>query len=334
MIMMKKLIIFIALAFCMCMVATPVAASVPMYESKYVDYNPTLGAAPVGAGGWVVFGLRAGGSAQDLNVYVINDNQKNVTFDASYNPDKSDIVGQNKNFLLVKILPDGVSEQEQLAAGSYTAYLRNGNGGQVEVQHFKIGGGAMETVLFLGHAVGNVKYIEPLTAHAWIDCKDVSLNGVKIVRDEWVPSREVQKWIPGEWVGRGKSRHYVEGHYDTVRTPGYWTYKLEGRVSVKTIDTEIGNVNNMALKGVVTVTVYYAVDTNFNHILNTAQTLTYKYKTFTGTFTANPKGTTFYDTQVVFSDRINDAIVDDNNFPEVTNVGIETIVPSGYHLRA
>lgn len=315
------------------MAATPVAATGSYYENKYVDNNPALTTPPVGAGGWVVFNIRAGGSAQDLNIYVINDNQKNVTFDASFNPDKSDIVGQNKDFLLVKILSDGVSQQERLATGSYTAYLRNGNGGQLEVQHFKIGGGATETVPFLGHAVETLRYIEPLTADAYIDYKDVCLNGVKIVRDEWVPSHSEQKWVPGKWVGYGRSRHYVEGHYETVTIPGYWTYKLEGRVTVKSISTEIGNVNDLSLKGVVAVTVRYAVDTNFNRPLNPTQMLVYKEKKFKGTFTANPNGITYYDAPVVFSDRINDAIVDDNNFPEITSVGIETIVPAGYHLR-
>jgi hypothetical protein len=331
--MMKKLIIFVALAVCLCMVATPVAASVPMYESKYVAVNPANAAAPSTAGGWVVFNIRAGGSAQDLNIYVINDNQKNVTFDASFNPDKSDIIGQNKDFLLVKILPDGLSIQEQLATGSYTAYLRNGNGGQMEVQHFKIGGGAIETVTFLGHAVETLRYIEPLTASAQIDYKDVCINGLKIVRDEWVPAREEQKWVHGKWVGYGRSRHYVEGHYETITIPGYWTYKLEGRVTVKSINTEIGNVNDLSLKGVVSVTVRYAVDTNFNHAFNPTQALAYKERKFYGTFTANPKGTTYYDAPITFSCRINDATIDDNNFPEVTQVGIDTIVPAGYHLR-
>jgi hypothetical protein len=43
-----------------------------------------------------------------------------------------------------------------MGAGDYTAYLQNGNGNQLEVQKFKIGGGGTTYVNFIGAAVSVV----------------------------------------------------------------------------------------------------------------------------------------------------------------------------------
>jgi hypothetical protein len=124
-------------------------------ENVYVDRNPALyEVLPTGSYGYVVFYIRAGGSAQDLNIWVGND-AKNVTFDPTYNPDRTAIEGQNPDFLKVKVLQDGVSEPQMLAAGNYTAYLQKGNGDQLEQFQFKIGGGATERVPFLGDGVSS-----------------------------------------------------------------------------------------------------------------------------------------------------------------------------------
>jgi hypothetical protein len=158
-----------------------------------------------------------------------------------------------------------------------------------------------------------------MSVSAWIDGCDVNLNGLKVVKDELI---------------------VVPGHYERIclfccrnvwiPTYSYWTYKLEGRVTVKSIDTVITNPNNIPLTGTVNVVVAYTVDRNFGHLLNTNPDLVDKTKTFTGTFTSVPSGTTFYDGNIVFSDRINDAIIDDGHFPFVQSSSINTVLPWGY----
>jgi len=148
--MNAKLTILILVAM-IAAVFVPVSA-----ENVYVDRNPALyEVLPVDSYGYAVFYIRAGGSAQDLNVWIGNDANKNTTFDPTYHPDKSVIEGQNPDFLKVKVLPDGVSEPVMLSAGNYTAYLQKGNGDQVEQFPFIIGGGATERVQFLGAAVSS-----------------------------------------------------------------------------------------------------------------------------------------------------------------------------------
>jgi hypothetical protein len=148
--MNAKLTILILVAM-IAAVLVPVSA-----ENVYVDRNPALyDVLPPDAYGYVVFYIRAGGSAQDLNIWIGND-AKNATFDPTYHPDRTPIEGQNPDFLKVKVLPDGVSEPVMLAAGNYTAYLQKGNGDQLEQFKFVIDGGATERVPFLGSAVSNV----------------------------------------------------------------------------------------------------------------------------------------------------------------------------------
>jgi hypothetical protein len=136
-----------------------------------------------------------------------------------------------------------------------------------------------------------------------------------------------------------KTVHHAEvSHYEqqchSVIVPSYqyWTYKLEGRVSVKSIDTVITNPNGISLTGTVNVVVGYTVDHNFGHLLNTNTDLEDMTKTFTATFTGIPSGSTFYDGNIIFSDRINDAIIDEDHFPTVISSDITTNVPLGYYL--
>jgi hypothetical protein len=105
--------------------------------------------------GYAVFYVRAGGSAQDLNVWIIKDGENVTAFDATYHPDKTEIEGQNKDYTLVKVLPDGQSDLTKLDAGDWTAYIQNGNGGQTETKKFKVGNGDITRVAFLGHAVSS-----------------------------------------------------------------------------------------------------------------------------------------------------------------------------------
>jgi len=127
-------------------------------------------------------------------------------------------------------------------------------------------------------------------------------------------------------------------HYETqcreviVPSYSYWTYKLEGRLTVKSIDTVITNPNREALTGHVTVVVGYTVDHNFGHFFDTNTDLEDKTKTFTGTFTSVPSGNNFYDGNIAFADRINDAIIDDEHFPQVQSSSITTDLPYGYYF--
>lgn len=114
----------------------------------------------------------------------------------------------------------------------------------------------------------------------------------------------------------------------------YWTYKLEGRVSVRSIDTEITNPNKIPVSGTATVVVGYTVDHNFGRFFNTNQDLENMRKTFTGRFeNVNPGVNNYGDVPIVFSDRINDAIIDDEHFPQVVESSIVTDVPWGYHMN-
>ena len=103
--------------------------------------------------GTVEFQILAGAPA-DSTIYVMNDKQ-GLTFDARFNPDHTPVAGQdNSKFLKVKVLADGKSEPVTFANGQFTAYLAQGNGDQMEVQHFTAAGtdGQAQRVVFLGAA--------------------------------------------------------------------------------------------------------------------------------------------------------------------------------------
>lgn len=227
----------------------------------------------------------------------------------------------------IPILPDGSFEFNGLAYGNYTLTLLGdaGNGGQTETAKVVCaapGGVVYPQTELLGHAVQQINYISPMTVSANIDGCNVNLNGLKIVKDELIT-------VPGH-----TDRVCIFHRCFDVWVPGYsyWTYKLEGRVTVKSIGTEITNPNRIPLDGTVTVVVGYTVDKKFDDC-TTDTKLRDRTKTFVGTFTSVPSGTTFYDGEIVFHDRINDAIIDDSHFPEVLSSNIVTTVPWGYFLR-
>jgi len=123
--------------------------SAVLYESKYADYNPTIKDWPVEAYGYVVFYMR-GVTVRDPYIFIA---RPNSPFDKTYHMDGTPVESAiNKNLLMVESLPDGVTEPVLLAAGTYVAYVRNGNSDQIEIRTFKIGNGQTEHVAFLGQA--------------------------------------------------------------------------------------------------------------------------------------------------------------------------------------
>ena len=154
------------IVFCMVVAPFSVAAS---DGSKYVDYNPVLSLPKVDTYGYVIAYVRAGGSAQDLTIWIKNNLQKNVTFDSAFHMDRTVIDGQNPDFLKLKILPDGISEPLLLASGNYTAYLQNGNSNQLEVVNFIIGGKDITRITFLGAAVSPKHRVVPYKVYKIIN---------------------------------------------------------------------------------------------------------------------------------------------------------------------
>jgi hypothetical protein len=141
----------VVLAVLVCCMPVMVSAS---DASKYVNNNPVLSIPDPAAYGYVIVYVRAGGSAQDLTIWVSND-LTNQTFDPAYHHDRTPIEGQNPGFMKIRVLQDGVSAPELLAAGNYTAYLQKGNGDQLETIKFIIGGGDTSRLQFLGSAVSS-----------------------------------------------------------------------------------------------------------------------------------------------------------------------------------
>jgi hypothetical protein len=170
---MKHDYLIIAMAMIMFLIIAPVATAL-------MDEGDGCGT--------VIFLIRAGGSAQDRDIFIKNNLQNIAPIDNAYHPDTTDIVGQNPNHLKVEIHPDGELSL-RLAPGKFTAYLRNGNGGQPESQSFEIIRGETTRVTFLGHAVGAfilqdatvTGKIKPVRVLCW----DVpnSLDGVRITID-------------------------------------------------------------------------------------------------------------------------------------------------------
>ncbi len=124
------------------------------YTSKYADIDN--GAIDPGTYGYVVFRI-SGTSVQDNTVWYQNVKQR-LKFDYTYHPDKTAIDGQNPGFEKVELLTDGSMPEGAipLGAGEYTAYLQRGNGAQPETQNFKIGGGQVTYVPFIGDSIPTV----------------------------------------------------------------------------------------------------------------------------------------------------------------------------------
>jgi len=153
--------ILIALALCLCMVL-PVAATGYDYTSKYVNNDPANSVAPLDASGWVAFSIIAGG-AQDKTVWVVNKQVNASPFVCTFNPDKSDIDGQNPQYTQIEVPGSGTTGPLQWANGEFDAYLQNGNGNQCEHISFKAGGGGPSSatqVVFQGAAVSQLGEVD------------------------------------------------------------------------------------------------------------------------------------------------------------------------------
>lgn len=135
---MNSKIAVIALALIACLVMPAVSAH-SFYESKYREINILDEVPHANQYGQVIFIIRAGGGAEDLKVFVRNEADKSTQkFDTRFNPDGSRVYGQNEGWLEVDVLKDGRSEPVLLAAGNFTAALRDSNGRQPEIQHFEV----------------------------------------------------------------------------------------------------------------------------------------------------------------------------------------------------
>jgi hypothetical protein len=149
---------FIAAIFVLFMCTMPVAsAASQFYTNKYVDNNPALLVQEPSSYGYVIFYIRAGGSAQDTTIWYYNLNtQRGIQeFDPSFLPDRVKIEGQNPGYKSIKTLPIGETDLMKLPAGQYRAFLQNGNANQMEVFDFIVGGGDITRVTFLGAGVTN-----------------------------------------------------------------------------------------------------------------------------------------------------------------------------------
>lgn len=103
--------------------------------------------------GYVIFYAR-GVTVQDPYIYVSNDD--GVFANLSWLPDHSetvpDLTLDNPGMLLIKLQPDGFSDTLHMAAGNYTAYMRQSNADQPETRTFRLANGWTERVVFLGAA--------------------------------------------------------------------------------------------------------------------------------------------------------------------------------------
>lgn len=95
-----------------------------------------------------------GVTVQDPYVYISNDDK--IFANLSWLPDHSEAYGDllldNPGMLLIKLKPDGYSETLHMAAGNYTAYMRQGNADQPETRTFLLANGWTEHVVFQGAA--------------------------------------------------------------------------------------------------------------------------------------------------------------------------------------
>ena len=148
----KNAISFAAILFVAIFVVSPAMATDKYYESKYKPIEPTYNYAQPGAPGFVVF-FERGSTVEDHTIWVKNDEQNLTPFDKSFRFDEIKSDAQNAGYGRIIINDDGSSGLIQFAAGNYTAYLQNGNGNQMESQHFQAGAGVTTNVVFLGSAI-------------------------------------------------------------------------------------------------------------------------------------------------------------------------------------
>jgi hypothetical protein len=212
--------VLIALVICMCMAMPVMAYSDNNDPSKYKDTNPAYSVPDRTTYGYVVINLRAGGSAQDTNIWVSNDLNTNIApFDKTYNPSTYDTEGKNPDYSIIKIQPYGSSGLVQMAAGNFTAYLQNGNGNQLEIQKFYVGGADVTYVNFLGAAISTSDEPEVVPDVEEIVCKDVSIEVTNIVKglvtkhgndDEYL-------FIPSDYANQNYNKLFTDPNYGFVK---------------------------------------------------------------------------------------------------------------------
>jgi hypothetical protein len=150
--------LILTLALCLCIVPFASAAHDYYPENKIVDTNPAISVAPLDASGWVAFSI-LGGGAQDKTIWVVNKAVNATPFDCKFNPDKSDIAGQNPQYTKVEVPGSQNTGALQWANGEFDAYLQNGQGNQCEHISFKTNGGGVfdaTQVVFQGAAVSQL----------------------------------------------------------------------------------------------------------------------------------------------------------------------------------
>ena len=117
-------------------------------ESAYTNLKPALSAD--GGSGSLIIRVE-GCPADGLTVFIARNGTNVSPIDNTYLLDRMVAGDQNTVFLPVKILPDGSSEIVKLAPGTYTAYLPDKNGDEIEdLQSFKIGANFMSYVSLSG----------------------------------------------------------------------------------------------------------------------------------------------------------------------------------------
>lgn len=177
--------------------------------------------------GNVVFIVRAGGSAQDLNVWVKDVTNTTIpAFDYTYNPDKSMIDGQNIGYERYTVYMDGQSDLLPFPAGKYVAYMQNGNGGQPEVQEFIVGNGDTTRVAFLGHAVSSVAKsatTEPAGCPE-ITKRYISTGGIDKVKFTLKNNADVPQWTHIKFKVNYEGKSLFGRHWNEHTTTWTWWY--------------------------------------------------------------------------------------------------------------
>lgn len=177
-----KTITILALVLMLAFTVVPVAGKQFVeYPNKYV---PIKGDPDMHTYGFVTFTERCGGACQDNLIFVKN-KKDNLTFDAFWYPDKTEIPDQNKGWLKVEVMKNGESIQQEFATGEYTACLRHSNGDQPECHDFSAGNAEFTRVSFLGSAISQkLAKGDPVAAdvEAELGRGDVEVKWIKLVK--------------------------------------------------------------------------------------------------------------------------------------------------------
>jgi hypothetical protein len=120
------------------------------YEPAYTQYNLRPALSADGVAGTLITRV-TGCSSNTLTVFIARAETNVSPVDTQYLLDRMVAGDQNPDFLPVKILPDGSSDIVQLAPGTYTAYLPDKTGDEIEEQQsFKIGANVITYISFTG----------------------------------------------------------------------------------------------------------------------------------------------------------------------------------------